>query len=332
MLKNTYSALNNASLVLFKPHGSSSFHSTFQRYGSSGKPTKVVKPTTPIYREEGDPVLYDIPKTKYIASDELNYTEDPNTIPSKEGYQSTIDEKTAKLSKEEIEVLSHYAAKGETRGILEPFEETSRKLATFSKQRTLLGLRSINNDYHPVIGLGAYILPSATIVGQVEIHNETSIWYNCVIKAHSNAIRIGARSNIQDGTIIVESPNALGLDHDGSTMIGHRVTIGHNCVLHACTIEDRCLIGMGSVLEDNSYMEAMSMLGAGSVLKSGSRVKSNQLWVGNPAQNVRDLTGYEVLSIDNSARHYLHLAKLHAEENPSPIGPVNPLTRNHLNV
>jgi len=332
MIRNSAYLLERSSLLFSRTRDSSRWN--FQRAGSSGKPQKpVVRDTTPIYREEGSPVLFDIPKTKYIASDEINPTEDPSTIPSKEDYvPSTRTEKTHQLSPEEIKVLSHYAAQGRTRGILEPFEQTFKKLATFCQQRPFLGLRSINKDYAPVIAVNALVMPTATIVGRVEIFNDTSIWYNCIIKAHTNAIKIGGRTNIQDGTVIVESPEPLGLDHDGSTVVGHHVTVGHNCVLHACTVEDRCLIGMGSVLENDSYMETMSMLGAGSILKSGSRVKTNQLWVGNPARYVRDLTGMEVLSIENSARHYVDLAKEHLREHPPLMGTLNPLTNNHINV
>jgi len=335
MIRNTSNALHRTALLISKPQ-KSSVTSSFKRLGGSGgkndKP--VVKSQTPIYREEGDPVFFEIAKTKYIPSDELNPTEDPKTIPSKQDYApSTAKEQMQKLSDEDIRVLSHYASKGQKRvGILEPFEQTFKKLAIFCQQRTFLGLRSVDKDMHPVVGFNAYVFPTATVVGRVEIHNEASIWYNCIIKAQSNSIKIGGRTNIQDGTVIVESPTALGLDHDGSTIIGHRVTVGHNCVLHATTIEDRCLVGMGSVLEDGSYMETMSMLGAGSVLKSGSRVKSNQLWVGNPAKYVRDLSGMEVLSIDNSARHYADLAREHLREFPPTLGPLNPLTNNHINV
>eukprot|EP01114_Cavostelium_apophysatum_P018513 TRINITY_DN5741_c0_g1_i1.p1 TRINITY_DN5741_c0_g1~~TRINITY_DN5741_c0_g1_i1.p1 ORF type:complete len:338 (-),score=80.84 TRINITY_DN5741_c0_g1_i1:78-1091(-) len=321
----------NGSLTSKRPTPLTSFSAKSFFSSESDKPPKI---TSPIYREEEDPVLFDLSRKTYLRNDELNPV-DNSPIPTKEGVKlSESTEVLPELSQAEIDKLVHYArkeGKGKV-GILEPFEETYRRLATFCQQRVFMGLRSVHKNFYPAVSARALVFPSATVTGRVEIYNDTSIWYNCIIKAQSNTIKIGGGTNIQDGTVIVESPIPLGLDHDGSTIIGHHVTVGHNCVIHAATIEDRCLVGMGSVLEDNSYMEENSMLGAGSVLKSGSRVKTGQLWVGSPAKFVRNLTGLEILSIEQSSAHYIKLARTHLRELPPTSGPLNPETMYHINV
>lgn len=104
-----------------------------------------------------------------------------------------------------------------------------------------------------------------------------TFWNNFHYLADVNAIRIGAYTNIQDDTIVREAEGPLNEDHDGSTIIGHYVTIGHKCVLRGCTIEDECLVGMGSVIEEGAYMEYQSMLGGGSVLTKNTRIPSGEV-------------------------------------------------------
>jgi len=273
-----------------------------------------------------------MPSNNFIRDKPFNYVEPPNTSSTEGIKPSTTKETVPDMSEEEIRVLSHYAIKGKKVGILEPFEHTFNRLTSFIHTRIFQGLRSIEYDYYPIVSQKSTIFPTATIIGKVEVHDDASIWYNCVIKGDTNAVKIGSQTNIQDGTVILASPNRLGLDHDGSTIIGHRVTVGHNCILHACTVEDRVSIGMGSVLEDNSYMETMSQLGAGSVLKGGQRVKSGQLWVGNPARYVRDLTGVEIVALDESTLYYSQLAKEQVKDNETVFNRLNHVTRYHINV
>merc|ERR1711974_129499 len=155
----------------------------------------------------------------------------------------------------------------------------------------------------------SFVAPCATLAGKVEVWHHASIWYRVTIKAEHKVVRIGYSTNIQDGTIIEEVPEELGPDHDGSVMIGNYVTVGHNCYLRACTIEDNCLIGMGSVSSAGSYVEHGSILGAHSVLRPFQRIPHGQVWVGNPARYLRDVTDEELVRIEKGATNY-YLASL----------------------
>ena len=179
------------------------------------------------------------------------------------------------------------------------------------------------SNHHPVVRLGdlrplacqdSFIAPNATIVGNVEVWDFASVWYNCVIRGDVKGVRIRNRSNIQDGTVITEARAPLDHYFHGSTVIGHHVTVGHSCRLHACTIENECFVGMGSILHEGSYMEKGSKLGARTVLLPGVRVPSGQLWVGNPGRYVRDLTDAEMEEILDSSIRYKRLAEQHKEE------------------
>lgn len=134
------------------------------------------------------------------------------------------------------------------------------------------------------------------------------------VRADTKLVRIGDTTNIQDNTTITEALGPLHADHDGSTIIGHNVTVGHSCHLSACTIEDNCYIGMQSILAPDSYMEDGSMLGAKSVLPSGARVPSGELWAGNPARKIRDLTEDEQKAIVDGALRYWKIANEHIDE------------------
>jgi carbonic anhydrase/acetyltransferase-like protein (isoleucine patch superfamily) len=130
---------------------------------------------------------------------------------------------------------------------------------------------------------------------------------DAVIKGDVRLVRIGALTNVQDKTIIQEATAPLDGDHDGSTIIGHYVTIGHKCVLRACTIENKVIVGMGSVIEEGAYIESNSIIGAGSVVAAGTRVPAFELWMGRPAKFVRSLTEDEIHSITISAVNYRNL-------------------------
>jgi len=156
----------------------------------------------------------------------------------------------------------------------------------------------------PKVALNAFVAPDALVSGNVEVWDYCSVWFNCVVSARK-LIRIGAFTNIQDETVITETTlPELDVDHDGSTIVGHFVTVGHRCVLKSCTIEPMCLVGMGSTLSEGSYMEEGSMLGAGSVLTPFMRVPSGELWQGNPARFARKITDDEKQDIKSSALNY----------------------------
>lgn len=140
-----------------------------------------------------------------------------------------------------------------------------------------------------------------------------TIRYGCIIKGDVRLVRIGALSNVQDKTIIQEATAPLDGDHDGSTIIGHYVTIGHKCILRACTIENKVIVGMGTVIEEGAYIESNSIIGAGSVVAAGTRVPAFELWMGRPAKFVRSLTEDEIHSITISAVNYRNLARQHRD-------------------
>jgi len=157
----------------------------------------------------------------------------------------------------------------------------------------------------PKIHDSAFIAPSASIVGDVEIGADTNIWYNCAMRGDVHEIRIGERTNIQDGTVIHVTTDFSG------AYIGSDVTVGHAAILHACTVEDFGFVGMQACAMDGSVVEGFAMLAAGALLTPGKRVPKGQLWAGRPAKYMRDLTDEEIAYIKWSAPHYVELGQEH---------------------
>jgi len=137
---------------------------------------------------------------------------------------------------------------------------------------------------YPKLGARVFIAPTATVIGDVEIEDDVSIWFGCVLRGDVNVIRVGARSNIQDGTVVHVAKDTVG------TYIGADVTIGHMALLHACTLEDRAFVGMRATVMDLCVIEKGGMLGAGALLTPGKRIGAGQLWTGSPAKYLRSLT------------------------------------------
>ena len=159
----------------------------------------------------------------------------------------------------------------------------------------------------PRIAPDAFIAENAVIIGDVEIGSKSSIWYGCVLRGDSNSIRIGARTNIQDGTIIHvnhEREGAVGT----KTWIGSDITVGHMALLHACTLEDGSFIGMKACVMDGVVVESGAMVAAGALVTPGKRVKKGELWAGSPAKLMRPLTEREIAYFTYSAQHYADLA------------------------
>lgn len=159
----------------------------------------------------------------------------------------------------------------------------------------------------PDIGAGVYLDDTACVIGRVSIGEDASLWPYVVARGDVNAIRIGARSNIQDLTM-------LHVTHDGPyspggfpLLIGEEVTVGHKCLLHACTIGNRCLIGMGAIVMDGAIIEDEVLLGAGSLVSPGKRLLSGFLYRGNPARQARVLHDTERDMLRYSAAHYVRL-------------------------
>lgn len=159
----------------------------------------------------------------------------------------------------------------------------------------------------PRIEASTYVDPQATVIGDVIVGPDSSVWPQCVVRGDVNRIRIGARTNIQDATVIhVTHPHA-GEPEGHATIIGDEVTIGHHVIVHGCTIEDRCLIGMGSILLDGAVLRRNVLLGAGSLVTEGKELEGGYLWMGRPARRVRSLTEAELAWLSYSAAHYVRL-------------------------
>lgn len=161
-------------------------------------------------------------------------------------------------------------------------------------------------DKTPQIAPTAFIAEGAVIIGDVEIGEHASIWYNAVLRADVGRIRVGARSNVQDGACLHMTSD---LSH---AMIGEDVTVGHQAIVHGATVHDGCLIGMGSILLDNAVIGAQSLVAAGSVVPPRMVVPPGSMVRGTPGKVVRELTSDERLEGWRGAQHYVDLAAEHA--------------------
>lgn len=171
------------------------------------------------------------------------------------------------------------------------------------------------NGKTPQIDPSAFIAPGCRIIGDVEIGADASIWYNCVIRGDVNHIRIGARTNIQDGTVVhCDSPGdgRPGYPAEGyPTIIGEDVLIGHMAMVHGCVLEDRAFVGLGAIVMSGCTVESDAMLAAGALLSPGKTVLHRQLWAGRPAKYMRDLTDEAIITMREGVDHYVHNGKAH---------------------
>jgi carbonic anhydrase/acetyltransferase-like protein (isoleucine patch superfamily) len=154
----------------------------------------------------------------------------------------------------------------------------------------------------PKVAPDAFIAPGAAVIGDVEIGSETGIWFHCLVRGDINIVRIGARTNIQDGTIVHVDSGAF------ATFIGDDVTVGHNAVIHACTLKNRAFVGISATVLDGAVIEEGGMLGAGGLLTPGKVIGRNELWVGAPAKLVRVMSDEERKRFDRNAEVYRQLA------------------------
>lgn len=165
----------------------------------------------------------------------------------------------------------------------------------------------------PSVDPTAFVAPGARLIGRVDIGAQSSIWYNCVLRGDVNFIRIGARTNIQDGTVIhCDSPQP-GREQGWPTLIGDDVLVGHMAMVHGCILHDRAFVGLGAIVMNDCEVEGDGMLAAGAMLTPGKRVLSGQLWAGRPAKYVRDLRPEEIADMRAGVAHYVDNAKRHAE-------------------
>ncbi|MBI1272515.1 MAG: gamma carbonic anhydrase family protein [Alphaproteobacteria bacterium] len=155
----------------------------------------------------------------------------------------------------------------------------------------------------PKIDPRAFIAPGAVVIGDVEIAAEASVWFGCVLRGDVNVIRVGPRSNLQDGTIVHVASEGQG------TFIGANCTIGHCALLHACTLEDDSFVGMRASAFDGAKVSSGAMLGSGAMLTRGKIVPPGQIWAGSPAKHLRDITPNDQKEFTVRAAQYVALAQ-----------------------
>lgn len=156
----------------------------------------------------------------------------------------------------------------------------------------------------PSIHDDSYIAPNATIIGKVTIKEKVSIWYNVVLRGDYNSIEIGKYTNIQDNSV-------LHISHKYPTILGDYITVGHNAIVHACTVGDNCLIGMGSIILDGAKIGENTIIGAGAMVTSEKEIPSGVLVLGSPGKVVRNLTDEEIEGIKDSALNYANYGQDH---------------------
>lgn len=166
------------------------------------------------------------------------------------------------------------------------------------------------SHFQPSFAKDVFIAPTATVIGEVTVGAQSSLWFGCVIRGDVNAIHIGARTNIQDNSVVhVSHQRDGGRYQDGyQTWIGDDVTVGHMAMLHACRLEDRSFVGMKACVMDGAVVKTHAMLAAGAILTPGKRIPSGELWAGSPARFMRRLTDQEISYITYSAAHYVRVA------------------------
>ncbi len=154
----------------------------------------------------------------------------------------------------------------------------------------------------PRLGTGVFLAPGATVIGDVEIGDDTNIWFGCTVRGDVNEVRIGARVNLQDGSVV----HVTGGGH--GTYIGDDVTLGHMVLIHAATLEAGSFIGMRACVMDGAVVESGAMVAAGALVTPNKRVPAGELWGGSPAKKLRDLTAEERADLTSTVGRYCGLA------------------------
>lgn len=163
----------------------------------------------------------------------------------------------------------------------------------------------------PNIAASAYVDETALVVGDVTLAEDVSLWPKVVARGDVNSITVGARTNIQDGTILHVSHDSEFAPGGFPLVIGADITVGHQAILHGCTIEDGCLIGMAATVMDGAIVRSGAMIGAGSLVPPGKDLEGGYLWVGSPVKQVRPLREGERAFLEYSAKHYVELKNRH---------------------
>jgi carbonic anhydrase/acetyltransferase-like protein (isoleucine patch superfamily) len=163
----------------------------------------------------------------------------------------------------------------------------------------------------PRIAQSAYVDETALVIGDVTLEEDVSLWPKVVARGDVNAICIGARTNIQDGTILHVSHDSEFAPGGFALQVGADITVGHQAILHGCRVEDRCLIGMAATVMDGAVIRSGAIVGAGSLVPPGRELEGGFLWVGSPARKVRALRPEEEGFLEYSAVHYVELKNRH---------------------
>lgn len=163
----------------------------------------------------------------------------------------------------------------------------------------------------PQVHPSAYVAPGATVIGDVTLGAESSVWFSAVVRADINRIVIGPRSNIQDGAVV-------HLADDFGTFIGELVTVGHKAIVHACTVADEVLVGMGAIILDGAEIGARSIIGAGALVTGGKKIPPGSLVIGSPGKVVRQLSLEEQAGIRGWADRYVEVSRAYLERRPAP--------------
>ena len=165
------------------------------------------------------------------------------------------------------------------------------------------GLIVPHKGFVPRVARSAFIAANATLVGDVEIGENASIWFGVILRGDGPGIRVGENSNLQDGTVVHVAARGL------MCVVGKNVTVGHKALLHACEVQDGAFIGMNSTVLDGAVVETESMVAAGALVTPGKIVRRGELWAGNPARKLRDLTEKDFETFRRIAAGYVALAR-----------------------
>jgi carbonic anhydrase/acetyltransferase-like protein (isoleucine patch superfamily) len=166
-------------------------------------------------------------------------------------------------------------------------------------------------EYTPALGDRVFVDDSAVVIGRVSLGMDVSVWPLTAIRGDVNDITVGDRTNIQDGSVLHNTSPSSSPPNGFPLVVGSDVTVGHKVILHGCTIGDRVLVGMGSIIMDGAVVESDVIIGAGSVVTPGKVLTSGGLYVGAPVKRVRDLRPEELEFLRYSAGHYVKLKDLH---------------------
>lgn len=181
-----------------------------------------------------------------------------------------------------------------------------KEFVTDIKIKTIRNMAIIKEvrGHTPKVGENTFLAETATLLGDVTIGRDCSIWYGAVLRGDVNTITIGDRTNIQDGAVIHTLYD--GSKHPSQTHIGNDVSVGHNATIHGATIEDGCLIGMGSTILDNAHVPSGCIIAAGALVLSGAQLEPNSVYAGVPAKKVKDVTAEQLEQIiKRTARDYM---------------------------